>query len=118
MEANLNSVSAAQQKCWDHIETSTKMVECLEALKAMRITSAIPILSDAFPTLMITPEHPDDIDMIRALCRVIQTAMKVEAEWQHLSMGDQWHLRLKTPTGINIDVITHLPTAKETPISL
>lgn len=118
MEAYLNSVSAAQQKCWDHIETSTKMVECLEALKALRVASAIPILSDTSPSLMITPEHPDDIDMIRALCRAIQAAMKAEAEWQHLAISDQWLLRLKTPTGINIDVITHLPTVKETPISL
>jgi len=118
MERSLDSVSAAQQKCWDHIEVATKMVENLEVLKALRVSSAIPILSNTAPALMITPERPDDIVMIRALCRAIRTAMKAETDWQHLSINEEWLLRLKTPSRITIDVVTRLPSIKESPISL
>lgn len=118
MDAYLSTVSAAQQKCWDHIEVATKMVENLEALKALRVASAIPILSATAPSLMITPEQPDDIVMIRALCRAIQTAMKTESDWEHIPMNNEWTLRLRMPSRITIDVMTHLPSVKEAPISL
>ena len=118
METYLNSISAAQQKCWAHIEVATKMVESLDALKGIKVANAIPILSDTAPSLMITPQYPDDIVSIRVLCRDIQSAMKAEAQWQHIPINDEWLLRLKIPSRIAIDVMTRLPAVKETPISL
>ena len=118
MDTHTDSFTEARQRCWTHIETATKMIECLDLLKGIKVASAVPIISDVQPSLMITPEQPDNLLMIKILCRKIQDAMKVETEWQHLSINDAWLLRLKLPSRLTIDLMTRLTSVKESPISL
>ena len=107
----------AEQKCWRHVEVSTKMMRLMTALGELPVASVIPILSDHAPSLMITPDDASDLARIKAVCRVITASLGVAHEWQHITINDEWLLRLVIE-GINIDIMTRLPATKESPIEV
>lgn len=123
-EQTLDHWSAAQQKCWTHVETSTQMMKTLDALKGLHVTSVIPILSDTTPTILLTPDNADDLVAVKATCRFITAALghtdiKFEdGVWERLPINDEWVLRLRLFNRVLIDVMTRLPATKESPIEV
>ena len=118
METYLDVIDIAQKKCWVHMEVATKMVDILNALRGIRMASATPLISDILPTLIVTPEYPDDVAALRFLCSKIKHALNADTEWLQIPVSDNWYLRLEVPGRINIDVMTRIPAYKEVPISL
>lgn len=109
--------TAAQQRCWSHVETATQMMKTLEALQGLHVTSVIPILSDTQPTLMVTPEGADDLISVKAVCRYIKSALLTSEEWLKLPINECWVLRLKA-SNVTVDLMTRLPCVVETKIDV
>lgn len=103
--------------------TATTMTKVLESLKGVRVISALPIISESRPTLMITPEHGNDITAIKALMRLIAKCLfqsnlaPCPVAWQKLTIGDEWMLRTVVEN-ISIDLMTRLPATKEATIDV
>lgn len=108
----------AQKKCWVHIEVATSMMKLLDVLKDLQVLSVIPVLSDTAPTLMITPDNPDDLISIRALTRCIKSAAQVDSNWVHTTCNNEWMFRLFAHNNITIDVMTRLPSTAPKPVEI
>lgn len=114
----INIWETAQRTCWTHVEVATNVTKLLDLLKTIKVASVIPVISTQTPTIMLTPDRADDLNAVKAVCRLIKHAVQADTEWLKRPLNDEWLLTLKAPQGITIDLFTRLPASKETPIEV
>jgi hypothetical protein len=109
---------AALKHCWTIVEIATKLSDVLNRLNGTPVSAVSPVLSTFAPSILITPERPEDVESVRALCRLIHTKLESKAEWTHRASGGRWLFALPLEGGGLIEVNSMIPSTEPKPVKL
>ena len=108
---------ASLKHCWTIVEVATKLSDVLNKLTGVPVSAVSPVMSSHAPSILITPEHPEDVENVRALCRLIHSRLDSKEEWTHRSASGRWLFILPTEGGL-IEVNSMIEATEPKPVKL